>query len=33
MIQHKDVVRRRIEAYLKRAKKTDVLLKDVDRIW
>lgn len=31
MIQHKDVVRRRIEAYLKRAKKTDVLLKDVDR--
>lgn len=31
MIQHKDVVRRRIESYLKRAKKTDVLLKDVDR--
>ena len=31
MIQHKDVVRRRIEAYLKRNKKTDVLLKDVDR--
>lgn len=31
MIQHKDVVRRRIEAFLKRAKKTDVLLKDVDR--
>ena len=31
MIQHKDVVRRRIETYLKRAKKTDVLLKDVDR--
>ena len=31
MIQHKDVVHRRIEAYLKRAKKTDVLLKDVDR--
>ena len=31
MIQHKDIVRRRIEAYLKRAKKTDVLLKDVDR--
>ena len=31
MIQHKDVVRRRIEAYLKRAKKTDILLKDVDR--
>ena len=25
------LVRRRIEAYLKRAKKTDVLLKDVDR--
>lgn len=33
MIQHKDIVRRRIEAYLKRAKKTDVLLKDVDRDW
>ena len=31
MIQHKDIVRRRIEAYLKRAKKTDVLLKDVDK--
>ena len=31
MIQHKDIVRRRIEAYLKRAKKSDVLLKDVDR--
>ena len=31
MIQHKDIVRRRIGAYLKRAKKTDVLLKDVDR--
>lgn len=31
MIQHKDVVRRRIEAFLKRAKKTDVLLKDVDK--
>ena len=31
MIQHKDIVRRRIEAYLKRAKRTDVLLKDVDR--
>lgn len=31
MIQHKDVVRRRIEAFLKRTKKTDVLLKDVDR--
>ena len=31
MIQHKDVVRRRIEDYLKRAKKTDVLLKDVDK--
>ena len=25
MIQHKDIVRRRIEAYLKRAKRTDVL--------
>ena len=31
MIQHKDVVRRRIETYLKRANKTDILLKDVDR--
>lgn len=31
MIQHKDIVRRRIGAYLKRAKKTDILLKDVDR--
>lgn len=31
MIQHKDVVRRRIETYLKRSKRTDVLLKDVNR--
>lgn len=31
MIQHKDIVRRRIGAYLKRDKKTDILLKDVDR--
>ena len=31
MIQHKNVVRKRIEAFLKRTKKTDVLLKDVDK--
>lgn len=31
MIQHKDVVRKRIADYLKRAGKTNILLKDVDR--
>lgn len=31
MIQHKGVVRKRIAAYLQRIKRTDVLLKDVDR--
>ena len=31
MIQHKGVVRKRIAAYLKRANRTDILLKEVDR--
>lgn len=31
MIQHKGVVRKRIATYLKRAKRTDILLKEVDR--
>lgn len=31
MIQHKGVVRKRIAAYLKRARRTDILLKGVDR--
>lgn len=31
MIQHKGVVRKRIAAYLKRARRTDILLKEVDR--
>lgn len=31
MIAHKGIVRKRIAAYLQRIKKTDVLLKDVDR--
>ena len=31
MIAHKGIVRKRIAAYLQRAKRTDVLLKDVDR--
>lgn len=31
MIQHKGVVRKRIAAYLKRTKQTDILLKEVDR--
>lgn len=31
MIQHKGVVRKRIAAYLKRVKRTDILLKEVDR--
>lgn len=31
MVQHKGVVRKRIAAYLKRANRTDILLKEVDR--
>lgn len=31
MIQHKGVVRKRIATYLKRARRTDILLKEVDR--
>lgn len=31
MIQHKGVVRKRIAAYLKRARRTDILLKEVDK--
>ena len=31
MLQHKGVVRKRIEAYLKKVKKTDLLLKDVTK--
>ncbi|KAB6146852.1 site-specific integrase [Bacteroides xylanisolvens] len=31
MIQHKGVVRKRIAAYLKRVRRTDILLKEVDR--
>ena len=31
MVQHKGVVRKRIAAYLKRARRTDILLKEVDR--